>query len=97
MIKVLDIKANNNKVDVANTIDVKEFDKAIAAAKDFESLLIEQMLKTMRQSSDFGSDLLKSNEEDLMTEMFDKEMAKNISSSKGIGLSEMLLKQFSDK
>lgn len=65
------------------------------ALKDFESLFINQMLKTMRESVG-KSDLFHGGSgEDIYTSMLDEEIAKSISNAGGIGLEKMLMKQMS--
>ncbi|MFV1951194.1 MAG: rod-binding protein [Nitrospinota bacterium] len=62
-------------------------------SKEFESLFIHQMLKAMRKTV-LKSDLLhRGMAEDIYNSMFDQEIARNISDSKGIGISSMIFQQ----
>lgn len=64
------------------------------ASEDFESLLTQQMLKTMRDSG-FKSDLLPvSSGEKIFRSMLDEQYAKNMAQSSGSGgLAEALMHQ----
>ena len=62
------------------------------AAGDFEALLTQQMLKTMREAG-FKSDLLpESNGEKIFRSMLDEQYAKSMAQSEG-SLAEALLRQ----
>lgn len=53
-----------------------------AAARQFESIFTSMMLKSMRDAnSDFKSDLMSSQNEDLYRQMLDEQMASEFSSS----------------
>ena len=62
------------------------------AARQFESLFTTMMLKSMRSASErdplFGSD-----QADMYQDMFDQQMALQLSRGKGLGLSDMLVRQ----
>jgi flagellar protein FlgJ len=63
-----------------------------AAARQFESLFTQMMLKSMRsatpQDSLFGSD-----QQDFYQDMFDTQMSQELSKGKGLGLADMLVRQ----
>jgi len=63
-----------------------------AAARQFESLFTQMMLKSMRDAtpkdSMFGSD-----QQDFYQDMFDSQMANQLSKGKGLGLADMLVRQ----
>ena len=63
-----------------------------AAAQQFESYFLQMMLRNMRQtlSQDGPFD---SQETKMFGEMFDQQIAQNISQSKGMGLADMLVQQ----
>jgi len=61
-------------------------------AKQFESIFINMMLKSMRDAS-FGDPLFDSNQSEFYQEMFDKQIALDMSKDKGIGLADALVKQ----
>jgi peptidoglycan hydrolase FlgJ len=92
------INATETSSDLIATYNLKpksEKSKLEKASMDFEALLIQQMLKSMRDASSESEGILpKSNEESLMTEMLDEEIAKEIASKSGIGVSKVLLSQF---
>ncbi|HTQ36807.1 MAG TPA: flagellar assembly peptidoglycan hydrolase FlgJ [Steroidobacteraceae bacterium] len=62
------------------------------AARQFESLFTSMMLKSMRSAS--GQDpLFGSDQEDMYQDMFDQQMAVQMSRGKGLGLADMLVRQ----
>ncbi len=66
------------------------------ACRDFESLLVQQMLSRMRASLP-KSDLFGSKDkEEVFRSMLDEEYAKEVSSSGSLGLADMLYAQFSE-
>jgi Rod binding domain-containing protein len=67
--------------------------KAQKVAKDFESLFVSMMLKSMRDSV-LRSDLVPENMgEKMYTEMLDQEYAGLITQNAGLGLSDLILKE----
>ena len=63
------------------------------AAKQFESLMLQQMLKAMRAATP-GEDALGGSEQgSFYRDMFDQQMAVQLSSGKGVGLADMLVRQ----
>ena len=76
----------------AQAVKDMELKKAVA---DFESLLINQMLKAMRETVDKDSLFGGGRAEEIYTSMLDDELSRNIASSGGIGLSDILLSQLS--
>ena len=65
-----------------------------AVAKQFESIYINMMLKSMRDAS-FGDPLFDSNSTDTYRDMYDNQIALQMSQQKGIGLAEVLVQQLS--
>ena len=63
-----------------------------AVAKQFESIYINMMLKSMRDAS-FGDPLFESNNSDMYRDMYDNQIAMHMSQQRGIGLADMLVKQ----
>ena len=61
-------------------------------ARQFESIYLKMMLKSMREAS-FGDPLFDSQSSDTYREMFDNQLALQMSQGKGLGLAEMLVKQ----
>ncbi len=65
------------------------------AAKQFESLFTQMLLKSMREANkSFGGDsLFGSDQADFYQDMFDDQMALHLSKGKGLGLADMLMRQ----
>ncbi|PPE74537.1 flagellar assembly peptidoglycan hydrolase FlgJ [Solimonas fluminis] len=63
------------------------------AARQFESLMLQQMLKAMRAATP-GDDALGGSEQgSFYRDMFDQQLAVQLSSGKGVGLADMLVRQ----
>lgn len=65
-------------------------------AKEFESLFIQMMMKSMRQTVPEGN-LLNTQNTQFFTSLFDQQIAQQISGTGGFGLADMLLKQLMPK
>lgn len=63
-------------------------------ARQFESLFTNMMLKNMRAAS-FGDPLTGSSEQDGYRDMFDQQMAVEMSRGRGLGIADMLVRQLS--
>jgi flagellar protein FlgJ len=65
------------------------------AARQFESLFTQMLLKSMREANkSFGEDsLFGSDQGEMYQDMFDDQIAMQLSKGKGLGLAEMLVKQ----
>ncbi len=65
------------------------------AARQFESLFTQMLLKSMREANkSFGEDsMFGSDQADMYQDMFDDQMALQLSKGKGLGLAEMLVRQ----
>jgi flagellar protein FlgJ len=65
------------------------------AAKQFESLFTQMLLKSMREANkSFGGDsLFSSDQSDFYQDMFDDQIAVHLSKGRGLGLAEMLVRQ----
>ena len=65
------------------------------AARQFESLFTQMMLKSMREANkSFGEDsLFGSDQADMYQDMFDDQIAMQLSKGKGLGLADMLVRQ----
>lgn len=66
------------------------------AAADFESLFINQMLKSMRETITKSDLFHGGNAEEIYTSMLDAELSKSMANAGGIGLADMLMKQLSN-
>lgn len=67
-----------------------------AVAREFEAMLIGQMLKQMREAS-LGDGLFDNEQSKMYLEMQDQEFAKAMSQGDGIGLREVLMQQLSQQ
>ena len=63
-----------------------------AAAQQFESLFTSMMLKSMRQAN-FSDPLFGSDQGDMYQDMYDDQIASEISKGRGLGLADMLVQQ----
>lgn len=63
-----------------------------AAAQQFESYFLQLMLKSMRQTLSQDG-LFDSRETRMFTEMFDQQVAQNMSQTRGVGLADMIVQQ----
>jgi flagellar protein FlgJ len=65
------------------------------AAKQFESLFTQMLLKSMREAnkSFVGDSLFSSDQADFYQSMFDDQIAVHLSQGRGLGLAEMLVRQ----
>jgi flagellar protein FlgJ len=61
-------------------------------AQQFEALFTQMMLKNMRDAS-FGDDLFGSDEAKFYQGMFDQQIALHLSSTGGMGLADLLVRQ----
>ncbi|RDE22393.1 flagellar assembly peptidoglycan hydrolase FlgJ [Motiliproteus coralliicola] len=84
-----------NKLKQANRNDDPRALQAVA--EQFESLFLNMLLKNMRQANEAFSEggLFDSSESKFYQEMMDQQLSMSLSSGKGIGLSEVLVRQLS--
>lgn len=61
-------------------------------SRQFESLFLQMMLKSMRDAS-FGGGMLDSKQSEFYREMYDKQIAMNMSEKQGIGLADVIKRQ----
>jgi len=68
-----------------------------AAAQHFESIFVSMMIKGMRDANKVFSEgnMLQSSETEFYQQMFDSQLAVSLSTSKGIGLAEVIKRQLS--
>lgn len=64
------------------------------AARQFESVFAQMMLSSMRSTS-FGDDLM--GDGGLYRDLYDAEMAKALSSGRGLGIAELMVRQLRDQ
>jgi flagellar protein FlgJ len=69
-----------------------------AVAKQFESIFVSMMIKSMRDANKGFSEgnLLQSSESDSYQQMFDSQLAVTLSTNKGIGLADVIKRQLSN-
>ena len=65
--------------------------------KDFESIFVAQILKTMRSSIEKSGMFEENTGADIYQSMFDMELSKKIADANGIGLADMLVKSLAGK
>ena len=63
-----------------------------AAAQQFESMFLQEMMRSMRQAT-IKSDLMESNALDTFEGMFDKEVAMQMAKRGGMGMADMMVQQ----
>ncbi len=98
---VATVDYNNVYTDISSLNAIKATGREDTAAgmkkvaKQFESLFINMMLKTMRESNKVFSEgnYLSSNELEIHQQNFDNQMSLHLSSGKGIGLADNLYRQ----
>jgi flagellar protein FlgJ len=67
------------------------------ACTEFESLFIYQLIKEMRASIPDDGYLGKSMQSETYTSLFDIEIARRLSTQRGIGLADFLMQQLADR
>ena len=86
--------ADKVRAESAGKMDPKETARLQKVSKDFESIFLAYMLKTMRQSVDKEDGLVEESQgEQIFGEMRDEELSKNMANAGGIGLSRLLVEQ----
>jgi len=83
---------SNSLADLRRQADGQSDAALQAVARQFEALFLQQMLKTMRDA-ELGQGLFDNDQSRLYTDLYDKQLALNLSSDKGIGLADMLYQQ----
>jgi flagellar protein FlgJ len=63
-----------------------------AVARQFEGLMLQMMLKSMREAS-FGDELFDSSQSELYRDMFDKQITLNMTQGRGLGLADVMVRQ----
>lgn len=85
----------NRLKDVAKGINSKDKkqEEIKSAARDFEAMLLSQMMNEMWKSVPENSLFGKSQEEDYFREMLTEEVAKEISLGQGLGIQDLVIKE----
>lgn len=75
----------------------KDSDAALKeVAKQFESVFVQMMIKSMREASvPLQGELFHGNESQAYTDMYDKQLGLELSKSNGIGLADVIVRQLS--
>jgi flagellar protein FlgJ len=79
-----------NRLATSAPVTPKAGDKVADTARQFEALFVEQMLKTMRESSIGDGDALFPGQSALFREMHDREVVKSASQGQGFGLAPLI-------
>ncbi len=68
-------------------------------AKQFESLFIQMVMKSMRAANEYFSEegMLNSNDVEFYQEMYDQQLSVSLGQGKGLGLADVLEKQMSQQ
>ncbi len=82
---------------IPNTKDISEDRTLRDAANDFEAIFVQQMLKTMRETSLDSNFIPKSEGEKYFRSMLDEHYSKLAAKSGSLGLGEMIYKQLISK
>ena len=92
-LSALTLKTQNQKA-LPNQNNISDKEKLREAADEFESIFIQQMLKTMGETS-IESDLLpKSEGEKVFQSMLDEQYSKMSAKSGSLGLGDLIYNQF---
>jgi len=67
------------------------------SCQDFEAIFVQSLFKSMRKTIPDGGLLKKDNTTAVYQDMFDQEIAKNISKKQSIGLAEQMYRQMEKK
>lgn len=81
----------SQKTGAANTADSRELTRAKEAAVEFEAVFLSQMLATMTQELGGAGGVAGGG--DVYRDMFNKEVAKMISRSGGVGVADSILQE----
>lgn len=84
----------NNEKQLTQAIDNKRLD---TACKDFEAILLNKIMSSMRESIPEGGLFEKSYGEKVFQSMLDEQMTKEMVHGKGMGLAKLLYQELSDK
>ena len=82
---------------IPKTMDTSDNKKLRDAANDFEAIFVQQMLKTMRETSLKSNFIPESEGEKYFRSMLDEHYSKLAAKSGSLGLGEMIYKQLTSK
>jgi len=83
---------SNSLANLKRQANAKSDEALKGVAQQFEALFLQQILKSMRQA-ELGQGIFESDQSRLYTDLYDKQLALNMSSQKGVGLADMLYQQ----
>ena len=86
---LLPIKKTGQPADMPKEAELKK------ACRDFEAIILQQLLSSMRKSIPKDGLLGNSYSQDMYQSMYDEGLAKEMASSRGIGLADALFRQLS--
>ena len=95
----LNIQAALSQAQLTAGVDIEKPSESISAAKevsqDFEAMMIEEMLKSMRKANEVLAEdgLINSREQGFWQEYQDSQLAIELSRGRGLGLADQILKQ----
>ena len=84
----------NGLAKLKNEAKNKTADSIKEVAKQFESVFVGMMLKSMRQAK-LADGIFDSSQSDFYRDMYDQQLSVHLAGEKGIGLAEMIEKQLS--
>lgn len=90
----LSLQANGGRGKDAAELDKQRLKQA---AREFESLLLEQMVKEMRNATPKAEILGRERDQELFQEMLDGEFVRLMTDSGGIGLADFIVRSLADK
>ncbi len=85
--------AGRSVLDVTGAKNATEKEKLTVLAKEFESILMSQMLKTMRSAIQKNELIKQGPGEEMFTEMLDEELARQMAFKSNDGLAASLVEQ----
>lgn len=75
----------------------RDLEELQASCREFESILVMEMYKSMRKAVPEGGLFEKSMATDTYQEMFDMEIARQTASGSGMGIAEAMYRQMADQ
>ena len=85
--------ARLNRVENGSNLSLEDDRKLREACKDFEAILVKQMLDSMRRTIHRGSLVEKNQGEDIFEDMLYQEYAEKMADTESLGVSQMMYRQ----
>ena len=89
-------KTQNSITQTKDTVSNKDDPKLHKACVEFESLFISQLLKEMQETIPKSEFMSGGKGEEIYTQMLDSQIAREIASKRGLGLSSLIRSQIED-